>query len=125
MGYYVEDIDFNLTIESKEQALGCLHELMARGKQYSWVSSSAVLDCISRGDIEEAFREWGYDLSPDLQLEGREREKWGDDEAFWKAIAPSVKKDSYIAFRGECGALWRYIFTQHRLVEQAGTIHWE
>ena len=52
-------------------------------------------------------------------------EKLGDDEILFQAIAPFVKKDSYIEMQGECGLIWRWSFDGKTMKEKTANIMFE
>jgi len=49
-------------------------------------------------------------------------EKAHEDYALFKALAPFVRKDSFIAMEGEDGCLWRWWFNGRTVREQSGLI---
>ena len=101
--------------------------------------------------IIDLFQEWGYGFSrhllreggglvsrpppsldtppycgkPFLSLEAKEFEKWGDDEILWEALAPAIKDQSKIRFKGEeYYAFWQYRFSEGKVVKSRGVVDW-
>lgn len=58
-----------------------------------------------------------------LEVVGYEGKTWLEQEAF-RAIAPYVEPDSYIEWRGEESAFWRFDFDGEKLTERHGEIIW-
>lgn len=146
MGYFVDCFDWELSIKSKQAAIDCARKMMdqvdANGggavyqggklvsRSYSWVSTENTNRLLDAGNIEGVFREFGYAMTVDretgiMSLDYKEREKWGDDETFWNALAGAIDDGSYLNFRGEEGELWQYSFKDGVLYEKRGVVTWE
>lgn len=93
---------------------------------YSWVNTDAVL---AAETLQEAMCVWRWKpyVSDSGDIEGISffGEKSGQDEVFFRAIAPFVKSDSYICMHGEDGAHWRWYFDGFRCLEQNGKVVYE
>ena len=106
MGYCVhqEKCEFHLPNEFKWAALASL--------KAQFPGDRHITSCTT---LVGAMAEWRYDITTDIAtgdifgIEFR-GEKSGDEEYLFGAIAPFVVPDSYIQFRGEDGAIWRWIF---------------
>jgi hypothetical protein len=97
----------------------------ASGRHFSWVPQ----DFAEIDDPEELFRAWRWDIEAtetgaidSIQFAGT---NLGDDEVFFEAIAPFVKKGSYIEMSGEDGDRWRWAFDGKTCVEKKAVISWE
>lgn len=78
---------------------------------FRWVESSRLQKASS---VEAQFKEWGWPVTLDpagdvvgISLDG---EKLGDEIELFKAIAPFVKRGSFIDMHGEEGDNWRWYF---------------
>ena len=143
MGYYIDVIEQKIVIK-KENFSSILETIknltknednMSGGswgggasiqRWFSWVSTDAVIQARTVAEALSAWR-WEPHMNKDgdityLYFRG---EKLGDDAVLFKAIAPFVDKDSYVAFRGEDGLMWRYIFDGEKMAEQQARIVWE
>ena len=146
MGYCVAVICNEVVLRSADvpRAMEVLRGLALKQHRYSWVESGCVLNCIDNDDIIGAFSEWRYDaraletedpitalavtpqkVFPSIVIEAFTGDKLGDDEMLWRVLAPFVVSGATIEFRGEDGAMWRYLFTDDALVEQTARIVWE
>lgn len=126
MGYCIEMTESKFTIKKGnfENALKSLKAIFVPenmkccdyigGKKYphfSWVNTKTVLDSIN---IVEALEEIRY--APQLNQNGDIcnvefiGEKYGDEEIFFKALAPYIETGSYLCFKGEDGDRWKWVF---------------
>lgn len=139
MGYYAEqvDSDFFVSAEMIPSLIEAVHKLAEDGtpsvrgsyvlmnNKYSWVRD----DYIDSNNVVDIFRYWRWDI--DLDQEGNINrirfagEKLGDDEVFFKAIAPFVKSGSFIEMVGEDHAMWRWKFNDKRMKEIYPEVVWE
>ena len=135
MGYCIEMTDSNFVIrkENFAKALESLKRVFVPenmtcydridGKRYPhfrWVNTKPVLESVT---LSEAMKEIRYLPAPnidgdicDVEFTG---EKYGDEEIFFKALAPYVESGSYICFMGEDDSEWKLIFNNGE-VEYAG-----
>lgn len=145
MGYYISLInsDFFIAVDDKEAALNAMYDMwlpeknakMSGGsfgggtevKWYSWMNNSAE-DFRNRNieSLEKALGEWGYYPETDeagnitdLYFDGG---KMGDEDQMFEAIAPFVRQGSYLDFRGEEDAVWRWEFTGQSMIEKSGRV---
>lgn len=95
------------------------------GRHFSWVdhdfhkqkSLPAILNCWRwHLDLDESMN------ATDINFGG---EKLGDDIVVLQAIAPFVKKGSFIEMHGEDGCLWRWIFDGRDCNEKTGKVSFE
>ena len=84
------------------------------GKKYPhfrWVDTNTVLESTK---LEEALEEIRYrpiyNQDGDIYNVEFTGEKYGDEEIFFKALAPYVESGSYLCFKGEDGDTWRWEF---------------
>jgi hypothetical protein len=142
MGYCVTVIECKFSILSSnfDAALSAIKSLMSNedkmsggsfsgGKQierwFSWVATEEVIHAKT---LMEAL--WAWRWEPALDEAGNieylyfQGEKWGDDDKLFRAIAPFVKCGSYVAFRGEDGLMWRFLFEGGKIKEQTAEIVW-
>lgn len=126
MGYYVELTAAEFEIPENEQVLQVLKDLnhkpgvvknggsYAGGKkQKSWFSWLAPDYDQHVTSVYEMFEMLGFDcsLSTDqstVMLMGYDN-KIGQEHLFIEAVAPYVAEGSYLQWRGEDGAEWRYV----------------
>ena len=102
---------------------GSLERVVEARKWYSWVNTDAVL---ASETLLEAMRVWRWKpcVSDSGDIDGISflGEKSGQDEVLFEAIAPFVKRDSYICMHGEDGALWRWHFDGVHCLNQNGKV---
>jgi len=125
------DYDFNLSKENFGKALEAIKGLAGKetikdssGAHFRWVDTRKFLRAET---LEDAFRAWRWAIDIDentgdavaIEFEG---DKLGDDEKFFKAIAPFVEDGSYIDMIGEDGYAWRWLFGGGKLKEISGEI---
>ena len=94
---------------------------------YAWVEMKDIKEAKTIGDFMEAFAyEPQYDTETgdivDLFFNG---EKLGDDEFFFKTIAPYIEDGSYIEYIGEDNAFWKYVFKKGIMYVKNGTVVYE
>ena len=125
MGYHVEQLDsgFFVAADVIPSLIETIHKLAENG-QYSWVRDNYI----DSNDVTDIFRCWRWDIDMDkhgnivdIRFDG---EKLGDDEVFFKAIAPFVQDGSFIEMRGEDNAMWRWKFSNGKLREIYPEIIW-
>jgi len=137
MGYYMSqvDADFFISKENFAEVVKAIHNLAnypekmggsSAGKpHYSWVGEN--FDKIN--GLEEIFNYWRWEVYldddgnvTDICFEG---DKLGDDEVLFKAIAPYVKKGSFIQMNGEGTDQWRWVFNGVSCYEQHPRVIWD
>lgn len=143
MGYYIQthfssfyirkqnlDGFFNLAKSVFEQS--ALDRIAYRS--YSWVDHHAALQAIEEKNLEKLFECFRYraihmtiddknDLFACTQLYTLQHEqKMGDERVLFAAIAPVVENESYIAFSGEDGYFWRFVWRDGRLYEEESSL---
>ena len=148
MGYCIEltDSNFFIAAEDKDAALNAMFDMWLPNKEaamsggsygqgsdtkwYSWMNLSAeAFRNRSIPTLEEAMTEWRY--HPDTDGNGNivdlyfDGEKIGDEDQMFAAIAPFVRQGSYLDFRGEEGAVWRWEFNGQTFVEKTGRVVYE
>ena len=132
MGYCMDmtESHFYIHFDKKAAALAAIKSLKGKetirdssGAHFSWVDPKVVEQART---LEEALAEWSYEATvdeagsiTDLDFTG---EKSGDEDHLFKAIAPFVRGTSYLSFRGEDGAHWRWYFNGETCMAQAGTV---
>lgn len=125
MGYHVEQLDgkFFVSADVIPSLIETIHKLAENGK-YSWVRDNYI----DSNDVTDIFRCWRWDIDMDkhgnivdIRFDG---EKLGDDEVFFKEIAPFVQDGSFIEMRGEDNAMWRWKFSNGKLKELYPEIIW-
>lgn len=113
MGYCIDSVKskFEIKKENKEKALLALKGLAAKVQRLMWIDTDVITESEY---LEEALDECGWELQHDGDCEiiGIEfqREKLGDEDQIFAAIAPFVENESFIEMRGEDGDCWRWIF---------------
>lgn len=128
MGYEMSQRDarFLIRAENKAGALAAIKILAARPGHLAWVEKQELEDAHS---LEHALEEWGWDTIHDEETGdvigiSFAREKAGDEEKLFAAIAPFVEAGSYIEMSGEDGARWRWCFDGKSLSTKQATITW-
>lgn len=135
MGYCMEQRDVNFFIAKKnhEKALAAIKALdknvdeqgggsISYGgnikRNYAWVTTEEYLNAKTLEEAIEAWR-WEVILDKEGNIGGLSfyREKLGDDEILFNAIAPYVKKGSFIEMIGEDGTIWRWQFDGKKMKE--------
>lgn len=141
MGYciYQTDSQFEIKAENKAGALEAAKELMGHANErggggtsyingqaerhFSWVSTDT---CLNADSIDDILQEFGYDTYADDEGTIHDvyfaADKIGDEFQLFEAIAPFVEAGSFIAMRGEDGALWRWYFDGQRCLEEDGQV---
>lgn len=123
MGYCIDQLgsQFHIKCEAAPYAHAAIRNLHGKGREtitdssgrhYRWVDGKTVL---AAQTLKEAMKAWRYGLTMDdrtgdytsITFTG---EKSGDEDVLFPAIAPYVTAGSYIEFRGEDGAQWRWVF---------------
>lgn len=135
MGYCIDVTDscFEISKEQHEKALAAIKALAGNetitdgsGPHFSWVLTQEFVKAKS---LSEALKAWRWQGSIDeeghLYAISFSGEKLGDDEMLFRALAPFVKDGSYIEFRGEDNAMWRYVFENGKMEEKFATVTWE
>ena len=126
MGYYIEMTESKFMIKKENFiiALNYLKNVFVpqnmttydyyNGKKhphFKWVSTQSVLESKSLGDaLEEIRYKPIFDNAGnicDVKFTGQ---KYGDEECFFKALAPHVESGSYLRFKGEDGDTWVWDF---------------
>jgi hypothetical protein len=79
--------------------------------------------------IELVNNIWGFKLTPnketnDIDKVEYELEKMHDFAGFCDAIAPYVESGSFLEFKGEDAAVWRYVFCDGTWKEVRPVITW-
>ena len=148
MGYCISQINGKFFMEAKNKpaALEAMFEMwnprnndkMHGGswgpngtvKYYSWMNLSAD-DWRNRNikTLEEGLEAWEFDVDTDdqgniisLWFDG---EKAGDEDFMIEAIAPYVEAGSYLDFRGEDDAHWRWEFDGKTVTNQVGRVSFD
>lgn len=134
MGYCMSHMGSEFFIAAKDaeaaaEAVRALHGKESirdcSGRHFSWVRGDFYLE----EEDEEVFRAWRWDpvFDDDRNIVEVEfmGEKLGDDIIFFGALAPFVKKGSYIEMSGEDGERWRWIFDGKTVVERTATLSWD
>jgi len=132
MGYCIDlvESDFHIKKENFDEAFKASRKLFEGGKRFAWVENS---EGMRARNICEMLEAWGYEPEAEVADDGLGdildlyfvREKIGDEETLFQAIAPYVEAESYLEYRGEDGAIWRYYFDGTKMVEQSPNITWE
>lgn len=140
MGYCMSmyDCEFHIPAANFAGALSAIKSLMkdedkmdgceyksggVTGRWYAWVNTSAVLEAETLSDALYAWR-WEAHFSENgnvsyLHFLG---EKSGQDDVLFRALAPYVTSGSFVAMRGEDGAIWRWYFDGNKCIEQNAVI---
>jgi hypothetical protein len=132
MGYYVDMCLSNVVIKKANvaKALKAVNDLFLPenikknvfmgGNSYSWVANH------SYNNLPDAISNWRYGClildNGDIEIDSFNGEKLGDDNIFWKALAPFVSSKSMIECVGGDDYHWRWTFKNKKLIEEEGKI---
>ncbi len=130
MGYYISSTGCNFSMKKNKapEALKALKQLFSSDFHAGWVRNKEVVNAKT---FEEALRAarfsvWGSHDSDEYSKISFEGEKYsGDEMTTLEAIAPFVKKGSYIEMLGEEGEHFRWVFNGKKMQEQQAKIVWE
>jgi len=113
----------SLMTDTSNMAGSCFGGGVEMGRWYAWVHTETVLQSQTLMEALEAWR-WMPFINNDGDIDhiSFRGEKMGQDEVLFQALAPYVTSDSYIAMRGEDGALWRWYFQNGSCLEQEGRV---
>lgn len=128
MGYYVyiSDTDFSIPKAHLEDAYTAMCDINQfdqfktgggpKDKWFSWMRPNYP-DVLSTA--EEILNELGFEFSVDPTtgdlISFTYDSKIGNEDIFFCAIAPFIKKGSYINWVGEDGEMWQWYFTGGRM----------
>jgi len=135
MGYCIslKEAKFRIPQCSVYDALQALKSLAGKetirdssGRHFSWVHTQTFLDAETLREAMEAWRwpvevDWDGNIV-DIDFAGQ---KLGDDELFFRTLAPFVEDGSYIAIQGEDDDIWRWVFENGQMREQHAVITWK
>jgi hypothetical protein len=103
----------------KDNVVACLkaiNDLFVDGKSYSWIPTRTF----DRTDLDTAISEWGFDSfqhkDGSVEIERSTREKLGDEEVFFHAIAPFVQGPARVLGNAE-GSEWELRFKNGTVIE--------
>ena len=91
------------------------------------LTENAVTESFASGKAEikrQLAKEKGIILISDMAYSEIyfDGEKLGDDAILFEAIAPYVKKGSFIEMNGEDGCIWQWQFNGKTCIEKAATV---
>lgn len=124
-------------LDGKEAEMGASGGVYRGGacesKHYSWVRNGFSE---RHSTLEGLLKEWGWypEINHDPNGSGAEweafginfeREKIGDEQILFNAIAPFVEPGSYIEMVGEDGTIWRWYFDGKECHEQTGSANFK
>lgn len=137
MGYYIDVVDADFVIPAAVLDLAYVAacdlnndpDVKSGGSSsgarwFSWVSENYPETC---KDIFEVMQEWRYECEQnddgDLVFREFTGEKIGDEEQLFAALGPYAKENSFLEFKGEDDARWRFTFDGTKMVPQNGVVH--
>jgi hypothetical protein len=134
MGYHMSQqfARFFVSKENADKAAKAIQALHGKetihdgsGAHFSWVDNKFY----EIEGFEPLMSEWRWEVTENddgdfdsIEFVG---EKSGDDLILFQAIAPFVKKGSYIEMQGEDGALWRWVFNGKTCQEVNARVEWD
>jgi len=138
MGYYVTLTDSNFVIPETPEVLAAIHDMDTRfdaikrggsfgpeGKTEKWFSWMPQLSTFTT--VREVFEALGFDCAEDVggsvSLVAYDS-KTGQEDLFLAVVAPFVEDGSYTEWRGEDGALYRFVVKDGRLHSQSAVVRW-
>ena len=152
MGYYVtlDNSDVMIPTDNIDAAFEAVKELngcnqLKRGGRYGGVATPKPEGSKSLGTPDKwfAWMEWNYDetcesLAEVLEMIGFEVEtnehgifitwydsKSGDEEVFFKALAPFIEDGGMMEWSGEEGCKWAWKFSDGEMLVGSGTVHYD
>jgi hypothetical protein len=128
MGYCMtlENCKFEIEKENFSNALSAIIDYASTTPRISWVGIPNLIESRNLIEALDHFR-WSPSLDDDGNIDGLEfcGEKLGNDWELFTAIAPFVKKGSFIEMIGEDNAMWRWVFDGKGVREVQPIITWE
>lgn len=98
---------------------------IVRERWFSWVNTEEVLGAAT---LSGAIEAWWFNTEEEengtLLVTEHLGEKWGDQQHLFAALAPFIRDNSEIVWRGEDGETWRYVFRNGKMYEQAEVKYW-
>lgn len=128
MGYYIKqrDVEFTIKAENKEKALKAIKKLTntkSGNDSFAWVNMKKARETDNLNEALIAWRWIAYeDNNGNIDCLAFDGEKWGSCSLMFSAIAPYVKKGSYIEMSGEEGEIWRWQFDGKKMIEKFAEI---
>lgn len=126
MGYYMwqSETDFSVLADKIPAMIEAIKSLPTQST-YAWVN----MEYAKSNNVQDIFEHWRWSVTIDESTGDIvdiyfNREKLGDDEILFKAIAPFVEAGSYIQMRGEQDDMWRWCFDGTKCVEKYPEIEW-
>lgn len=135
MGYYIDLVDAEWEITESPESLATIREMpvkyhhIKRGgssngeKWFSWMNDT---DIENAETVERVFGHLGFDTEETdngFKLVGY-NSKTGQEDLFLAVMAPFTKDGSYIEWRGEDGALWKFEIRGGRMFRSESEIIW-
>jgi len=135
MGYYIDLTDAEWEISESPEALATIREMpvkyhaIKRGgssngeKWFSWMNDTEIE---TTDTVENVFNQLGFETNKvdgGFQLTGY-NSKTGQEDLFLAVMAPFTKDGSYIEWRGEDGALWKFEIRNGRMFRTESEIVW-
>jgi hypothetical protein len=128
MGYCVDmSVDeVKFPVSKLDDFWKIIQKLAKKGGVYSWVGKNFD----KTKDPTDVFHEWRYDahLSRDgkfIEVSSFEGEKLGDDEEFWRALAPVMCDGGVITCHGEDDENWKWKFTNGQMLQVEARLVWD
>ena len=135
MGYYIDLTDAEWEISESPEALATIREMpvkyhaIKRGgssngeKWFSWMNDTEIE---TTDTVENVFNQLGFETD---KVDGGFKltaynSKTGQEDLFLAVMAPFTKDGSYIEWRGEDGALWKFEIRGGRMFRTESEIIW-
>lgn len=135
MGYYIDLVDAEWEITESPESLATIREMptkyhaIKRGgssngeKWFSWMNDT---DIETAETVESVFNQLGFETET---VDGGFKlvaynSKTGQEDLFLAVMAPFTKDGSYIEWRGEDGALWKFEIHNGRMFRSESEIIW-
>ena len=135
MGYYIDLTDAEWEISESPEALATIREMpvkyhaIKRGgssngeKWFSWMNDTEIE---TTDTVENVFNQLGFEtdkVDGGFQLTAY-NSKTGQEDLFLAVMAPFTKDGSYVEWRGEDGALWKFEIRNGRMFRTESEIVW-
>jgi|PlaIllAssembly_1097288.scaffolds.fasta_scaffold00167_12 hypothetical protein len=131
MGYNIDLVAarFRIKAEKRKAVMEAIVDWLSEHRWLSWITKEEVEARYAESDVFGMFRACRWSVASDdsgdlvdIEFCG---EKLGDDESFFRAIAPHVESKSYLQIRGEEGHAWRWYFLDGRLHDDNIKVTWD
>lgn len=122
--FFIPQSNFGGVLDAVGSLMNQVDRLRMGSNGFSWVDTQAVVKAVALGDIKGIFKSWRWEATLDkvgvrgISFTG---EKKGQDDLFFKSIAPFVKRGSFIEMEREHNpdesGIWSWYFDGKHMIE--------